>query len=562
MLQLTPRLYKRNMEWSLLPYNKIDNVNVTPISNAIGIDKTDFHIENFTRAIVGNGEYDLPLSDNVTPTYWRYMYNKFRSTLYGNNEYAKARMECIMGAGYREVKTDTAISGIPEVEITLSGTSSVIERGGSTYDVYPSLESLKSLSFSLSTWIKNNKTMTNNTLTGDYSGGSFSMNPWVRKVVPSDPSSPQMNLPTYNDILTTWNSVPDNAGRIGTSREAWSEYNSFGNEGNDVFSMYPVNAPTSMDDDSILRARNSMLVMSNLTLPIECNVSKKDDYTFVVRWVAPIKIAYIAASRNHNIAKVFYDADNYAYVDDIENVAITLRGRAYDTDTTNVHLSRSTNEKHPLKIDFSEALTLQSYSSLSDAIDVFDSSSIWPGYYTAADGNIYVQLFCFTSDYISVEPGDLITTRKCTQNDASGQPVRSIVYFDSSKNVIGSDYLKTDVYTVRIPDAVAYIKVNGNSDDIAHEVFYVNKQTPYLWTDTIPYAILDKYVQGKYIVQCDVLASWALQNNIKANTQMQVKLQNGKYIQRGDSICTFEVKNIEKRFKDSEFIYALKLMEV
>lgn len=82
------------------------------------------------------------------------------------------------------------------------------------------------------------------------------------------------------------------------------------------------------------------------------------------------------------------------------------------------------------------------------------------------------------------------------------------------------------------------------------------------WTTTMADYILHNYENGKHIVKCTIPAEWALSNNIHINTQLQVRQQNGQYITRAGEVITFEVKNIEKTFKSSAFVYELKLLEV
>lgn len=83
-----------------------------------------------------------------------------------------------------------------------------------------------------------------------------------------------------------------------------------------------------------------------------------------------------------------------------------------------------------------------------------------------------------------------------------------------------------------------------------------------LWSREMSQYILSKFKDGKYIVECEVPAAWALRNDVQINTALTIQLQDGKTIMRDDIESIFEVKNIEKRFQDNRFIFALKLMEV
>lgn len=84
----------------------------------------------------------------------------------------------------------------------------------------------------------------------------------------------------------------------------------------------------------------------------------------------------------------------------------------------------------------------------------------------------------------------------------------------------------------------------------------------YKWVATVPDYLMRKYYNGKYIVECNVKAEWAIQNGITINSEITVQLLDGSMIRRNNKIVTFQVKSIEKRFRDSQFIYNLKLLEV
>lgn len=82
------------------------------------------------------------------------------------------------------------------------------------------------------------------------------------------------------------------------------------------------------------------------------------------------------------------------------------------------------------------------------------------------------------------------------------------------------------------------------------------------WVERMPKYLLTEYKKGKYVLECTVKADWALINNIGINTEIQVKLQNGQFISKNGSTTTFAVKTIEKSFKNSEFVYNLRMLEV
>lgn len=85
------------------------------------------------------------------------------------------------------------------------------------------------------------------------------------------------------------------------------------------------------------------------------------------------------------------------------------------------------------------------------------------------------------------------------------------------------------------------------------------------WVTKMSSYLLTKFKNGKYIVSCDVRASWMLQNDVHVNDEVNIKLLDGNFITaRGSTTTklTFQVKNIEKVFDESEFYYTIQLMEV
>ena len=82
------------------------------------------------------------------------------------------------------------------------------------------------------------------------------------------------------------------------------------------------------------------------------------------------------------------------------------------------------------------------------------------------------------------------------------------------------------------------------------------------WVLTMSKYILDKFKDGKYIVECEVPAAWALKNNVHINTEMTIQLQDTTMITRNGTNCIFLVKNITKRMRSDSFIFVLSLMEV
>lgn len=81
------------------------------------------------------------------------------------------------------------------------------------------------------------------------------------------------------------------------------------------------------------------------------------------------------------------------------------------------------------------------------------------------------------------------------------------------------------------------------------------------WTTAMSKYILNRYKDGKYVVECEVPVWWAIQNGIDINSELKIKLQDGTYISRGGTSCVFQVKTIDKVFKNSAFYFSIRLLE-
>lgn len=370
MLIISPRIYNDNMRVSFTPHNKIDTVTLLPISNLLTDEAEIIAQAEFNSTLVDGVNLELPVSSDVLPTHWRYMRNDYQR-LFETVNYAKARVECIMGSGTQIITTDKLISDTPIVSIDLVGKSIEVARGGNEYVKYPSIEDLMSKSYNVLEWIEQNKTNEYSYLLGNYADESISMNPWVRKIVPAKIDSlTSINLPTFNDILTSWND-PSLTGRTWATVDGWNEYSSFGSDAPKV-QMFPANAQGS----SIESVISTAISLRNLSLPIECNVRKLSDYQYEVSWSAPVKFAYVAASQTRGLLGNKYDLDNYAFADIISNVIITLSGRSYSTEVVsksysldnNGNLTTEVSNEFPIKIDAGEALTLGTFTDLTNEV--------------------------------------------------------------------------------------------------------------------------------------------------------------------------------------------------
>lgn len=81
------------------------------------------------------------------------------------------------------------------------------------------------------------------------------------------------------------------------------------------------------------------------------------------------------------------------------------------------------------------------------------------------------------------------------------------------------------------------------------------------WMESMALYLLKEYKKGKYILEFEVSAHWAITNNIQINTLLKVKNLFNEFITRDDRVCLFEVKTIEKQYKNSEFTYRIRALE-
>lgn len=366
-IMLVPRVY-RNLRWSLLTGNKIDTVVMSPIKNLIG-DPTSFQSQDFTTANVNGSPVTLPIANTVAPSIYRYMYN-FQYLPDTYTEYpegsdlfipAKARVEVVMGEGSAQLISETAIAGSPSISIDFEGTSAVITEASKTFNDYPTLQQLHNSNFSLAGWIEANKVSTSETLTHSYKDNICALNPWVSKLVPY-PAAPEIS-----DFISAWsNSEERTCGEFGPYRDptefAWTDFCS--------------SEPLIADKTAItmlpygITSRYRSLRMPDISNIISLQVDKVDDFTFNISWKAPIRVAYASAARTAYCDldhATFSDVANYAYVDSITKVIITLNGQPYNTDAVNVSYSMSgsslttdVSNVHPYKIDKYESITLAS----------------------------------------------------------------------------------------------------------------------------------------------------------------------------------------------------------
>lgn len=561
MVTLTPSIYKNNLKWSLSDQRKIDTITFNVINNTLMEDAGAFHTENVNKVSIDGQSYSLPVADSLIPTNIRCMTNA-RWVPFETHEYAKARIEYVMAEGSILVTFDKAVSNVPNVKIGLTGLSYRIDRGGSTYENYPTSTQLKDPNFSLVDWIIKNKTTTQGVLNGVYNDNTISMNPWVRKVIPA--TIDDVNSTTENDVMTHWNTDSNRTWAINSD---WTDESTLPLTGNKV-TMWPT-GNTLVSSDGFRRA----IEIENKIIEYGATVTRINDFSFSITWQAPVRVAYAAASRERSLVGTDYDIDNFAFVDKISSISLEISGATYD-DTKIEHsysLDRfdapTTTLVNKSILDLPDSELLTQYTTTGDYVRTWiflkgddnytdDTMINVSGNLVAAIGSMAV------TDFLDVIPGGLLEV-EFSQN--AGYTMPGCMY-DKDKNLIGVlPVSKENYYTgykIPLPTECYYVRLNADLSTIRNNNFYACVYTAEKWTRVYPGRILQKYKRGKFTVTCDVYASWAIKNNVTVGTQAQIRLQNSTYISRDEGACVFEVKNITKRFKSNEFIYTLSLMEV
>lgn len=562
MLVLRPNVYKSNFKWSLSDKKKIDTISFKVVNNSLlenagasaDVKITECTVEGSSSSVT------LPLANHTNPTHRICMTNN-RWLPFTTYEFAKSRVECVMASGEVTVRFDEAILGTPKAKLIFTGTSDVVDRGGSTYETYPTYENLLKDSYSLTSWIGNNKTRTNDSLTWDYENDTISLNAWVRKIIPAGIFDDE-SIPTSNDILTNWNT--ENA-RNGAFWDDWVTSSNFQLTGEKT-TMWPT-GNTGAAEQGYARA----ISIESKALTFGTTVTRINDFTFNVSWRAPVRVAYAAASRERGYLGTSYDIDNWAFVDKVASIGLEFSGTMYDEEViehsysldASGKLTTNTVGKSILQLPDSELLTQYTRTNMQLKQSVYDPDTVIQDAYVDSNGNINAAIGAVAvTGFILVTPGDVIES---SWSMNAGYTAAGCMY-DVFRRPIGAIRFSKSEYApgckFRVPLGCFYIRINLDYADWFSSKCYAYSYTTSNWLQYYPTEILRKYQKGKFSINCDVYASWAAKNGVKVGTQLQIKMPDASYVSKNNVPCTFEVKNITKIFKSNEFIYSLSLLEV
>ncbi len=462
-LRLSPRIYRQNFKWSVLPSNKIDTVTAKPVLNTPLEDKISY-IQEVTNVDVGGTAHTLPVGLNVPISHFGAS-NNYESGQ--PTTMCIGQVSCVVATGSVTFALNNPLPVMPSAKIHCEGITHFIDRGSLTHDIVNDV-SMQDVN-SVASWIhshasgseswtdksidsSNRGTFEDPTLV-DYTGQFVPLYAWARKLrtageftLSSDAES--RNQPTEQDVLTTW--VDQSMSSHWALTKNWVGYGAA-----DAVQMWPVTIYATGDIQS------TKLSVRNRTVPITAKVIKIDDYTYRVDYSVPVRYEYLASSQYYTSIfgiRTYHDLDNYCFLDRVNKLKIELVAQELNEETEDIS-------------------------------------------YSLVDGFLSKQV-------INEHPMSFV------QNEL-----------------------------------------------ITSETFWgANKSNP--WTLVMPNYILKKFKDGKYIVECEVPASWALRNDVHINSEFEIQLQDGTMISRNDAVSLFEVKNIEKRFRNDSFIFILRLMEV
>lgn len=568
-MDLTAREYKKNMQWLNKPINKIDTVQLSPISNVESEEAAPIATVDITSGKLDNASTltKFPIPNTYVPKYVRSMRN-VRSYNFSDHELGKSRVEIVMASGSVDITTDKAIVGIPYATIKLNGKSYSVPRGTKEYDYMPSGQTLQDMTKSFTQEVIDNKVETLDVLSWKYENNVANFLAWVYEQKFSDLLN---NFPSYY-IATTWD-------KAYTPTRATPLFNDWTTVESDQLKTLP-----SISFDAYLNYTPGIIPLKNTQFEISTQVQKLSDFKYRVFWQAPVRYLYIAATRSYGVFQGYLLIDSYAFVDIVDSLTISLYSKTLTTDKVDIAysldseiLTTQLKNQFPQKIEDAECFTMSTTGLAPFFVNwgKFVDNDYRQGYYRNASGQLVANSryicnsnpigFATETSYFdpvlkitiknqNIYPSDVESVPALVLLGKDGKVIRSIPFTASASN---------KVYEFKASEGITsfYINTTSTSYRDTEVSFTVNGRL--LWYQGISSNLLTKYENGKYIVTADAKASWCFNNNVHVGTQMYVHLLNGKIItDKEGSPVLFEVKNIEKKFTSTEFIYQLKLMEV
>lgn len=318
-IKITPDVYSQKATWSRKTYNKATSIVVQPLDATVS-KPVDIYSETFQVS-------DL----TSTPQFSQVYSSNTRYLNFADRQLAKGTAALQTQRASKSVRVTSASVGTPSGYLTFTGKTYEVARGGSTFDNYPTLDTMKGSYSTLVEWIKNNATSTSSSISiYDLSQNAFLVAPWVRNNITGTDT-------TANDVLTNW--FVDNSTRPPAS-SSWKTSGIFGpNAGTVSIQMYPPNIWSSEDQQIGL----SRLLTTGLKFTGYATATRTSAYDFNISWHGPTQILYMCASRSFGIFGGYTDIDNYAFLIDIESITFHLSSRTYGNDYSLVTYGEGTD---------------------------------------------------------------------------------------------------------------------------------------------------------------------------------------------------------------------------
>ena len=329
MIQLTPRIYGRTMQWKISPKNIIETVSSDPIINSVATDIENIKTYTYTQVnnYAGNRTITLPMSTSI-PSGWAlanlvYARN-YRTNLAWNvkGEMAKARVDSIGGRVKANLVLDNPVEGLPQVTVAVSGRSYIIGRGTLGYSSYPSWENIQDYNYDLGAWIYANRTSSQSYLQASYDARV----PLMPFVSSDGYNSGQVFYTTGGrDIVASDYWCKFNKGFArgvdqGAERDAWTV--GYGSPSTKI--VRPENWTGDFDGQARL---------PDVTQSLRATLSPGiDRYHYSLSVDVPIRVAWAAASQTRNVFSSPEFLDSFAFLDLVEEITVTMSGRPYNTD--------------------------------------------------------------------------------------------------------------------------------------------------------------------------------------------------------------------------------------
>lgn len=320
MSDLTPRIYAKNSKLYINTRNKYDTVQFKPIPNAIKEAPESVYNANIIAGNTNGVNYTLPLGTSGASTFIRTMYSRY-VPINTEREFAKARIEVTVMEGEQSVVLDEPISGIPTLDVSVTGRSYVVDPLAKSYEDIPSVGELTSTD-TLVAWAMQHGTE-KRSLRRSYDSPVVSLNPWVSKIHVYPKVTPD------SDIVTKW--MDDDSMIYEATLNSWTD-NSIGN----ATSSGPYNVVALNAIDHAGRAMS----IKDQSITLSNSVQKISDTQFKIKWQVVARYVYMAASRKRTvITGTWSDIDNLVYVDMIDTVNLRLSAVTRNTEPTLVSYS-------------------------------------------------------------------------------------------------------------------------------------------------------------------------------------------------------------------------------